>query len=156
MTRVAVIGAGLAGLHAARRLHDAGAEVRVFDKARGSGGRMSTRRTDFGAFDHGAQYFTARDPRFRAQVEKWVASGAAAPWPGKVVRLAEGSPVREPSAPLGHSPMSPPVGVRPSPLTARAPRRRLPAAVPGTAGQRRQPVTSSAVRCRSGSNRLVW
>ena len=95
MTRVAVIGAGLAGLHAARRLHDAGAEVRVFDKARGSGGRMSTRRTDFGAFDHGAQYFTARDPRFRAQVEKWVASGAAAPWPGKVVRLAEGRVVAE-------------------------------------------------------------
>ena len=98
MTRVAVIGAGLAGLHAARRLHDAGAEVRVFDKARGSGGRMSTRRTDFGAFDHGAQYFTARDPRFRAQVEKWVASGAAAPWPGKVVRLAEGRVVAEEQA----------------------------------------------------------
>ena len=68
MIRAAVIGAGLAGLRVAHRLAEAGAQVRVFEKARGAGGRMSTRRTDFGAFDHGAQYFTARDPRFREQV----------------------------------------------------------------------------------------
>jgi hypothetical protein len=31
-------------------------------------------------FDHGAQYFTASDPRFAATVEAWVAGGVAAPW----------------------------------------------------------------------------
>lgn len=95
MIRAAVIGAGLAGLRVAHRLAEAGARVRVFEKARGAGGRMSTRRTDFGAFDHGAQYFTARDPRFREQVDAWVARGVAARWPGRVVRLADGQVVAE-------------------------------------------------------------
>ncbi len=96
MVRIAVIGAGLAGLRVARRLVDAGAEVRVFEKARGAGGRMSTRRTDFGPFDHGAQYFSARDPRFRQQVDAWVKRGVAAPWAGRVVRLADGVVEEEP------------------------------------------------------------
>lgn len=51
--RAAVIGAGVAGLACARVLADAGLEVVVFEKARGPGGRCSTRRTDAGAFDHG-------------------------------------------------------------------------------------------------------
>ncbi|CAB4944240.1 unannotated protein [freshwater metagenome] len=50
---VAVIGAGVAGLACARELRAAGAQVRVFDKARGAGGRTATRRTDAGSFDHG-------------------------------------------------------------------------------------------------------
>jgi len=97
MIRAAVIGAGLSGLRVVHRLVEAGVEVRVFEKARGAGGRMSTRRTDFGAFDHGAQYFTAQDPRFREQVEDWVARGAAVRWPGRVVRLAEGRVLAEES-----------------------------------------------------------
>lgn len=51
---IAVIGAGLAGLVVASRLTAAGRTVTVFDKSRGLGGRLATRRTDFGAFDHGA------------------------------------------------------------------------------------------------------
>ncbi|QPH55529.1 NAD(P)/FAD-dependent oxidoreductase [Pontivivens ytuae] len=51
---VAVIGAGLAGLTCARALVDAGLVVEVFDKGRGPGGRIATRRSDFGAYDHGA------------------------------------------------------------------------------------------------------
>ena len=57
----------------------------LFDKGRGAGGRMSARRvvTDQGdaSFDHGAQYFTARDPDFRVEVEQWQRAGCAAPWP---------------------------------------------------------------------------
>tara|TARA_R110000787_G_scaffold9090_3_gene31964 strand:- start:11381 stop:12283 length:903 start_codon:yes stop_codon:yes gene_type:complete len=52
--RVAVIGAGLTGLTAARRLADAGCAVVVFDKSRGLGGRLATRRTALGPIDHGA------------------------------------------------------------------------------------------------------
>ena len=43
---IAVIGAGMAGLSCARHLQEAGCRVTVFDKARGPGGRMSTRRGD--------------------------------------------------------------------------------------------------------------
>ena len=52
--RVAVVGAGVAGLTAARALADAGRAVTVFDKGRGLGGRLATRRTDWGPVDHGA------------------------------------------------------------------------------------------------------
>ncbi len=92
----AIIGAGLSGLCCARSLQDAGFRVRLFDKSRGVGGRMATRRTDHGVFDHGAQYFTARDPRFRAMVAQWVAQGAAAPWTPALVAIdmASGAPVR--------------------------------------------------------------
>jgi renalase len=52
--RIAVVGAGLAGLVAASRLTAAGCVVAVFEKSRGLGGRLATRRTDHGSFDHGA------------------------------------------------------------------------------------------------------
>ncbi len=82
---VAIVGAGMAGLSCAAQLVRAGHKVSLFDKGRGPGGRMSTRRmaTPLGEaqFDHGAQYFTVRDPAFMAQVACWSASGVAAPWP---------------------------------------------------------------------------
>ena len=80
--QVAVIGAGISGLLAARTLADHGLNVTVFDKSRGVGGRMSTRRVDGEPrFDHGAQYFTARDPRFQRYVESWEKQNIVARWP---------------------------------------------------------------------------
>jgi predicted NAD/FAD-dependent oxidoreductase len=87
---VAVIGAGLSGLACARSLSEAGNRVRVFDKARGPGGRMATRRDGELRFDHGAQYFTVRDPRFSRQVEAWENDGLAARWSGALAVLREG------------------------------------------------------------------
>jgi hypothetical protein len=52
--RVAVVGAGLAGLVAAARLRAAGCAVTVYEKSRGLGGRLATRRNAHGRFDHGA------------------------------------------------------------------------------------------------------
>lgn len=72
---VAVIGAGFAGLTVARHLLDAGHAVHLFDKGRGAGGRMSTRRQDGHEFDHGAQFFTAREESFRRAVEEWRSTG---------------------------------------------------------------------------------
>ncbi len=70
----------MAGLACARRLADTGLAPVVFDKGRGLGGRLATRRSDHGAFDHGAQYVTARTPAFRAFLDDLKAEGAAADW----------------------------------------------------------------------------
>jgi predicted NAD/FAD-dependent oxidoreductase len=61
--RIAIIGAGMSGLTLANRLSKI-AEVVLFEKSRGVGGRMSTRQADPFTFDHGAQFFTVRDKRF--------------------------------------------------------------------------------------------
>jgi len=94
--KIAIIGAGLAGLTAAGALKHAGHEVALFDKARGPGGRMSTRRTEtalgMAFFDHGAQYFTARDPDFAAEVARWQAGGSAARWPAAGADAWVGTP----------------------------------------------------------------
>ena len=82
---IAIIGAGMAGLTCGARLSDAGHNVRLFDKGRGPGGRMSARRAEVDGetvhFDHGAQYFTARDPRFGRQLAAWEKAHVVAPWP---------------------------------------------------------------------------
>jgi len=88
--RAAIIGAGIAGLNLARRLAQRGIDVRLFEKARGPSGRLSTRRAEVGQFDHGAQYLTARDPVFRAQIDDWLARQIVAPWTGRIVRLTAG------------------------------------------------------------------
>ena len=77
---IAVIGTGIAGLSAAQALQDAGQTVELFDKSRGSGGRMSSKRSDAGSLDLGAQYFTARDRRFVNEVQRWQGLGWVAEW----------------------------------------------------------------------------
>jgi renalase len=89
---IAIIGAGIAGLSCAAALQQAGLRVTVFDKSRGPAGRMSTRRGADWQCDHGAQYFTARDPEFRAEVMRWELAGAAAQWRPALRRFdADGS-----------------------------------------------------------------
>ncbi len=78
--RIAVIGAGIAGLACAATLRDAGITVEVFEKSRGLGGRIATRRTDGPSFDHGAQYVTAHGPEFQGYLARAVASGHAGDW----------------------------------------------------------------------------
>ncbi len=75
-----VLGAGIAGLTAARELKDRGVEVLVLDKGRGVGGRMATRRIGEARFDHGAQFFTVRNERFEKMVRSWVDAGVAREW----------------------------------------------------------------------------
>lgn len=87
--RIAVIGAGLSGLACAQQLQQAGYAVTAFEKSRGVGGRMSTRRVsdepdntaaDYWQCDHGAQYFTARDPAFVKQTNQWLTAGVISVW----------------------------------------------------------------------------
>lgn len=78
---VAVVGAGISGLAAAHRLQQAGLRPVVFDKSRGVGGRMATRRVGSLEFDHGAQYFTTHGDMFGDFVQRWRAAGIVANWP---------------------------------------------------------------------------
>jgi renalase len=92
--KILVIGAGVAGLTAARMLCETGHAVRVVDRARAPGGRLATRhvlnadadRAEHAslAFDHGAQYFTARDPSFASEVESWQQARIVQAWQGKL------------------------------------------------------------------------
>ena len=82
---IAIVGAGMAGLACATQLARDGRQVTLFDKGRGPGGRMAARRTEIGGemvrFDHGAQYFTARDTGFQEQVALWESESVVARWP---------------------------------------------------------------------------
>jgi renalase len=78
--RAIVVGAGMSGLVAARRLASRGHDVVVFDKGRGPGGRLATRRIGAATFDHGAQFFTVRGEAFGRQVDDWVGRGIVRVW----------------------------------------------------------------------------
>jgi predicted NAD/FAD-dependent oxidoreductase len=86
---IAIVGAGMAGLSAACMLRSQGHEIHVFDKARGPGGRSSTRRADSARFDHGAQYFTMRDPNFMAFLEECIGKEHYSEWRGRFVSLRD-------------------------------------------------------------------
>jgi predicted NAD/FAD-dependent oxidoreductase len=94
--KIAIIGAGMAGLSAASALTQAGHNVVLFDKSRGSGGRMSTKRTESGDLDMGAQYFTARDNHFRNALQTWIANGWVAEWTPRLFIRNEGELVESP------------------------------------------------------------
>lgn len=83
MTRIAIIGAGMAGLTAATQLAPH-AHVEVFEKSWRAGGRMATRHYDSYSFDHGAQYFTAKSEAFQQFLQPWLAQGVVMPWHAQV------------------------------------------------------------------------
>jgi renalase len=84
--RIAIVGAGMAGVVCARTLMQAGHAVQVFEKSHAASGRLATRQTPWGSFDHGAQYFTVRDARFKRALA--TVPGLAQPWrSGPWVRL---------------------------------------------------------------------
>lgn len=94
--RIGIIGAGMAGLTCAAELARHGVASVLFDKGRGPGGRMATRRAEHQGvtlhFDHGAQYFTAHDPAFSAAIENWLLHGAVARWPAAGAHAYVGTP----------------------------------------------------------------
>ncbi|MFT5354054.1 MAG: renalase [Polyangiales bacterium] len=79
-SRFAVVGAGIAGLACARRLHEAGLETDVFDKGRAPGGRICTKVEDDRSWDHGAQFIRARGAAFREQLAAWERAEVLGPW----------------------------------------------------------------------------
>ena len=84
--KIAIIGAGLSGLTAAHFLNEH-ASITIFEKARGVGGRMSTRQADHYFFDHGAQYFTARTKPFQDFIQPLINQGIIQRWDARWVKF---------------------------------------------------------------------
>ncbi len=98
--KFAIVGAGLAGAVIGSHLHEAGFHVRLFDKGRGPGGRLSTRRVPYRdcdiGFDHGATGFAVTHAAFQQQMARWQAEGIVSQWPGPHYALdAPGAPARQ-------------------------------------------------------------
>ena len=79
-TEILIVGAGMAGLMAASELQRVGRNVLVIEESGGVGGRVASCQIGSATFDHGAQFFTARDPRFAAAVHGWLQAGVAPEW----------------------------------------------------------------------------
>jgi hypothetical protein len=77
---VLIVGAGMCGLMAATELARHGYLATVVDKGASVGGRLATRRIGPGRADHGAQFFTARDPAFEHWVDRWLTEELAFRW----------------------------------------------------------------------------
>lgn len=84
--KVAVIGAGMSGVYIAKELSKI-VDVTLFEKARGFGGRMSTRTKKNYQFDHGAQYFTAKNREFQRFLEPFIKNGTIAKWSPNIVGI---------------------------------------------------------------------
>lgn len=99
MKPVIVVGAGIAGIAAARAVAEAGQTVIVLDRGRRIGGRMASRRTDDRVVDTGASYFTVSDPAFESVVEDWRQRGLARQWTDTFLAI-DGAECAEKSGPM--------------------------------------------------------
>lgn len=79
-SRIAVLGAGVAGVTAAKRLQELGYSVEVFEQEPQVGGRCC---------DHGTQFFTARHASFAEAIRCLVQGGWVGSWEGRTGILGE-------------------------------------------------------------------
>jgi len=97
---VAIVGAGLAGLAAARRLHEAGATIAVFEADDAVGGRVRTDYVDGLQFDRGFQLLNPAYPEAQRVLDlealnlRALTAGVIVNLDGNLVRF--GDPLRKP------------------------------------------------------------
>ena len=97
---VAVVGAGLSGLIAARILKNHGHRVHIFEKTGEPGGRISSVRHGGATFDTGAQYFTVHDKTFGKLVKSLIKAGVVQQWNADIRVLGKNAPSGKRRTPL--------------------------------------------------------
>jgi predicted NAD/FAD-dependent oxidoreductase len=85
-SKIAIIGSGMAGATLAYYLQNH-AQITVFEKSRGVGGRLATRYTDDFVFDHGAPFFRAKHTIFKDFIQNLVAKGIVKIWQGRFAEI---------------------------------------------------------------------
>jgi renalase len=80
MLDVLIIGAGIAGLTAARSLTTQGQQVALVEKSRGLGGRLATRRLPGTHGDHGVCYLKPKGEVFQRLIGAAIEAGVLTEW----------------------------------------------------------------------------
>jgi len=83
---IAIIGAGISGLSLANMLKDI-ANVKIFEKSKGFGGRIATHYSEDFEFDHGAQFFTIKTDKFKKFMQPLINKGIVDVWNAKFVEI---------------------------------------------------------------------
>ena len=83
---IAIIGAGLSGLILANFLAKKH-EVKIFEKARGVGGRMASRTKENLNFDFGCQFFLAKTLEFNNFLQPFIDNKILLPWNAKFAEI---------------------------------------------------------------------
>ncbi|MGG6294801.1 NAD(P)/FAD-dependent oxidoreductase [Leptolyngbya sp. AN02str] len=77
---VAIVGAGMAGLHCAQQLQQAGYRVVIVEKSRGLGGRVATRRLAGTWADHGLRCLEEQGPHTQSLIQLGCDRALLHPW----------------------------------------------------------------------------
>lgn len=91
--KIAIIGAGIAGLSCANALRSVFDSITVFEKSVFAGGRLGSHLVGEFEFPHGANCFEARHPIFRHLLQGWIDHGLVREWSGWQVCLDQGEMV---------------------------------------------------------------
>lgn len=86
---VGIVGAGVAGLAAARTLHQAGVDVLLLDTGSRPGGRLVSHRYHDRQFDYGAQYLKPHSRRSAVLFSEWRKAGLIVPWHAQALELPQ-------------------------------------------------------------------
>jgi renalase len=95
---IAIVGAGMAGIVCAKELQSAGQQgIAIFEKSRGVGGRLTTRRMFDTCVDRGTCYISPKGDRFRALFDRLIADNIVEIWTDKThTQTAAGEMLADP------------------------------------------------------------
>lgn len=89
MVKIAIIGAGISGLALANTIKN-NAEIELFEKSRGFGGRVATRRANDFNFDHGAQFFKVKTLEFHNYIQPMLDQNIIKLWEARFIEIIDG------------------------------------------------------------------
>ena len=86
MIKIAVIGAGMTGITISNLLRKK-VRLSIFEKSRGLGGRMATRRSEPYQFNHGTQYFKIKSKEFNDFLSPLIRKKIIQHWKGNHIEV---------------------------------------------------------------------